>query len=117
MAEYRTTYYSEILERDLMVDLYTDAYDLKYSVFLKENDMKGYSHKLRNLFECITDEDKENYGEGNISDNYGVIIVMPLLFRSNGEKLEKEIEKEIIRQLKLPEIFFEMNITEKTDRR
>ena len=42
---------------------------------------------------------------------------MPLLFRSNGEKLEKEIEKEIIRQLNLPEIFFEMNITEKTDSR
>ena len=109
MAEYRATYYSEILERDLMVDIYTDAYDLKYSIFIEEKDMKGYSHKLRNLFENIT-------AQGNIIDNYGAMIIMPLLFKSKGEKLSKDLEKEIVRELKIPEIFVEMSVTEKSDK-
>ena len=109
MAEYRATYYSEMLERDLMVDIYTDAYDLKYSVFIEEKDMKGYSHKLRNLFENIT-------AQGNIIDNHGVMIIMPLLFKSNGEELLKDLEKEIVRELNFPEIFDEMSVTEKSDK-
>ena len=116
MVECRATYYSEILERDLTVDLYTDPYSLKYSTFIEEKDMKGYSHRLKNLFENITDEDKENYGEGNIFDGYGIVIVMPLIFKTKGEKLSKELEKEIIRQLNLPEISFEMSVTGKTDK-